>query len=342
MDVVVRGFVDSLVLGEAMRLDGFTVLPLYSGMEGTLNYIALQTAIEARAVKVEEIGASGSVGDLLVTNSGECLVLAVDGEELAGAKQNRILNTSVLLERNTKTVIPVSCTEQGRWSYTSVEFRSSNSFAPPRIRENAKRAVNQALENNRGFRTNQGEVWDHVSRLAANAGVHSPTGALDDVVKSRLPELDRMLAALPARPGQCGLIAIANGHVLGFDVVSRPAVYIHLHDRLLRSYLLETSTESTSSPFLEPTTAAAEFLQNAASAEEHTFKSVGLGVDHRYSRRGIVGSALSYEGQLVHAAFFHVPPEEATNWTPGLRDYRYRRDFRTGETHPGGPDAIID
>ena len=49
-------------------------------------------------------------------------VSQTDGEELAGAKQNRVLNTSILLKEASETKIPVSCMERGRWSYASKGF----------------------------------------------------------------------------------------------------------------------------------------------------------------------------------------------------------------------------
>ena len=342
MDTTIEAFLKSIALSEAAGVDGFTLLALSPGQEGTLDYVALQAAISARAVKVREVSASGSVGNLLISNVGSSMVLALDGEELAGAKQNRILNTTVLLGGDTETVIPVSCTEQGRWAYVSPEFEASDSFAPPRIRENAKRAVNQALADNRGFRANQGEIWHGVAKLARERGVESPTGAMNDVVKSRLPELDMALAALPARAGQCGMLAIADGRVLGFDIVSRPEAYAHLHQRLLRSYLMDTLPSSSQSHTIDPDVAAGEFLRAASETEEHRFESVGLGQDYRYSSNGIVGSALVHEGQVVHMAFFHVLPEEAPGWEPGMRSSRTRAGFRRGAVHHGEPGTYVD
>jgi len=61
------------------------------------------------------------VPELAVVNDGDIHVLLLDGEELRGAKQNRMLNTTILLKPKSKTIIPVSCTEQGRWNYASAE-----------------------------------------------------------------------------------------------------------------------------------------------------------------------------------------------------------------------------
>lgn len=342
MDTLIEAYLTSIVLNEVAKVDGFAVVALSPGQDCTLDYVALQVAIAAQSVRVREISASGSVGDLLIANVGSNRVLALDGEELVGAKQNRILNTTVLLSEGSETVIPVSCTEQGRWAYVSYEFTPSSSFAPPRIRENAKRAVNRALAEDRGFRANQGEVWHGVARLARETGVDSPTSAMNDVVKSRLLELDRALASIPRRAGQCGLLAVADGRVLGFDIVSRPEAYAHLHERLLRSYLMDTPPSSTHFQTSDPAAAAREFLAAAATAEEQRFESVGLGQDYRYNGKDIVGSALVHEGQVVHMAFFGVPHDETTGWEPGMRSAGTRAGFRRREASQRQSGAGID
>ena len=73
-----------------------------------------------------EVSEQGDVPNLLFENLGDRKVLLVDGDELVGAKQNRIINTTILLGGKSSTVIPVSCVEQGRWSYDSPRFDSGH------------------------------------------------------------------------------------------------------------------------------------------------------------------------------------------------------------------------
>src|SRR5262245_33549374 len=52
-------------------------------------------------VKVTEVSESGSVPQLRVENLLDVRVFLIDGQELVGAKQNRILNTDVLVPAST-------------------------------------------------------------------------------------------------------------------------------------------------------------------------------------------------------------------------------------------------
>ena len=84
-------------VGDPIRHQALAVFPLFSVPDGAVDYLLSDEAIHAGSVTVEEISEGGSVPNLLVTNQGDSRVLFLEGEELRGAKQNRVLNTSVLI-----------------------------------------------------------------------------------------------------------------------------------------------------------------------------------------------------------------------------------------------------
>ena len=140
---------------------------------------------------------AGDVGELAVRNPLDLGVLLYDGEELVGAKQNRILNVSVLLAAGSTTRIPVSCVERGRWSSRGRRFRSAGHVA----------GAGAAAAKAASLRT------DALARGAAQRGVgerrpaaggarrRSPTAANSDGFAAREPRDPRPLAALRARAG---------------------------------------------------------------------------------------------------------------------------------------------
>lgn len=98
----------------------------------------------------------------MVVNRAHKPVLLIDGEELAGAKQNRVPNTSILIKEVSETKIPVSCTEQGRRSYASQAFAESGHVMACKSRSKKTRSVHQSLEACGAPKSDQGEVWDGV------------------------------------------------------------------------------------------------------------------------------------------------------------------------------------
>src|SRR5438874_1984326 len=109
-------------LGTAQTHRHITVWPMFLPEEIGPNYRTLDEGIHGGHVKITEVSEGGSVPRLKVVNTMTEPLLIVDGEELIGAKQNRVVNTTLLLRENSETVIPVSCTERGRWSYNSKVF----------------------------------------------------------------------------------------------------------------------------------------------------------------------------------------------------------------------------
>src|SRR5512147_1084625 len=106
-----------------------SIYPLHVPNGHQRRYRTLDEAMKAEELVVKEISQSGSVPNLAVQNTGKLPVLIVIGEELIGAKQNRVLNTSLLIPAESELEIPVSCVERGRWHYTSDTFGSSTSVS---------------------------------------------------------------------------------------------------------------------------------------------------------------------------------------------------------------------
>jgi hypothetical protein len=67
------------------------------------------------------------------------------------------------------------------------------------------------------------------------------------------------------------------------------------------------------------------FLKEARECKESKFASIGQGFDHRFKGAGIVGSALVFEKNIIHLAFFRLDKDERDEYMSG---YGQRRDFR--------------
>src|SRR4051794_9813843 len=160
--------------------ESLTVFPLYAEPNGQVEYLLSDEALQAGSVTVQEVSEGGSVPNLLVENKGDRRVLFLEGEELVGAKQNRILNSSVLLPAKSRTKIPVSCVERGRWAYKSSHFGSEGRHSPSKMRYTVRSSVTASLMDGAGHRSDQGKVWSEVDAQQSLHGVASPTAAMAD------------------------------------------------------------------------------------------------------------------------------------------------------------------
>jgi hypothetical protein len=98
-----------MIFGDVQSHGMLAVLPIMADLPTGPEYLTLGEALAAGTLTITEISEGGSVPELAVINEGNLPVLLLDGEELAGAKQNRVVNTTILLKEHSKIVIPVSC-----------------------------------------------------------------------------------------------------------------------------------------------------------------------------------------------------------------------------------------
>ena len=103
----------TLLTGEPVTHGALAVIPLLAPNLDDPDWFTLEEARDR--ARVTEVSEAGSVPFLKVANGADRPLLLLDGEELIGAKQNPVLNTTVLVAAHTEVTIPVSCVEQGRW-----------------------------------------------------------------------------------------------------------------------------------------------------------------------------------------------------------------------------------
>ena len=125
MATLITDLLASITMGGGQTFKNMAVSPFLTEQETPIDFIILDEAMALDVLTIMEIDESGSVPQLKVVNKSDNRVLLVDGGEVVGAKQNRVLNVTILLASNSETIIPVSCIEQGRWSYTNRNFSSA-------------------------------------------------------------------------------------------------------------------------------------------------------------------------------------------------------------------------
>jgi len=314
--------------GDMQRYRNVTVFPLFCRFKPPVKHLVLKEAMEQGLITIGEVNERGHVPQLKVTSNASAPVLILDGEELFGAKQNRALNTTVLLGKHSVTIIPVSCTEQGRWHYESKTFTESGIIMSPRLREMKNRSVQESLRTTREFRSDQCAIWDGIRDQADHASVSSPTGAMRDVHEKRREDIIDYGRRFPLVPGQQGILVAIGQEVVGMDVVAYPQAYALLHDKLVQSYVLDAITLSSDKRKTPDKAQAQDFIDSIAGCETTKYKSVGHGWDVRFQGKNIHGSVLVYRGGAVHLAFFATQAHGSGKEWGGMSGYRKRAGFR--------------
>jgi hypothetical protein len=292
----------TLRVGDPLRHECLSVFPLFSEVNGGVDYRLSDAALADESLLVEEVSEGGSVPDLLVENKGDLRVLFLEGEELVGAKQNRILNTSVLVAAHTKIKIPVSCVEQGRWGYKSRYFGSSGSHSPSKLRRALKASVSRSVKEKRGHTSDQGEVWKEVASLHASHGVESASAAMSDAFDTYGDRIGEYREKLKYVDGASGVAVAIGDRVVAVDLFDKPATCQKVWDRLLSGVVFD-ALEAGETDKVASVADVEHLVAAAGDLPWEQGEAVGEGEEYRAeSKGGDHASALSFHDTVVHGS----------------------------------------
>ena len=321
----VKSTLAHLKLGGPTTHGGLTVFPLVSGRTSHLSYILLEEGLRQGQVTIREVTEGGRVSELTVENRAAQPLLIVDGEELVGAKQNRVANLTMLIPAAKTTDIPVSCVEAGRWAYDRRDFAVSDRVQNARGRAEKLQDVRESIRTVNRRVSDQGRVWSSLSEEAVVHSAHSPTRAMGAIFERHADILDEHVEALDAKADQVGAIFSMGVGRFGLDLFDNPRTFAAFLPKLVRSYAVDTLGRRGGGR-ASVSNGAAEFLRTVTGGRCDDHPAVGLGRDVGIVGEGMVAGALVHDDTVVHLTAFSEPARhreraEHADYAP----YRSRR-----------------
>jgi hypothetical protein len=203
------------------------------------DYVLLDAALATGEFKIEEISDAGFVPLLKAQNDLSSSVFLLDGDEIVGAKQNRIFNLSMTIPPNSVTEIPVSCVEQGRWNSRSKRFSSSGRTQFSIARKSRMQSVTDSLAGSRAC-SDQGEVWHTIHEKMLRMKSLSSTAAMADIFEQRTERLNQYAAALqPIQNAGSGRFLRSATASRAWRFLIRASTFCSVSDKVIRGYALD-------------------------------------------------------------------------------------------------------
>jgi hypothetical protein len=287
-------------IGDPIDSEDLIMYPLLDPKARDSDYVLAGETLARGTLEVTEVSKSGSVPNLRVTNHGERPVLILDGEELQGAKQNRVLNVTVMVPGQKTIEVPVSCVEAGRWRYVSRKFADADWVMDSEGRAMQMRHVSDSMK--RGNRSgDQSAVWKHISAKSARLGARSATSAMGAIYNKHRKRLDKSVRKLKPVAGQVGAVFVTAGRVSGVELFDSPATFSAVLPKLVRSHAVDALDPRSRRETAQGADIAA-LLQRVESLEAEEYPAVGLGREIRLQGKAMAGAALVVEDRLVHLA----------------------------------------
>ena len=285
-------FIPDIRIGEPQTCGGVAVFPLFAEQSphGTLDYLLSDEAMAVGTLTVQEFSETGEVPCLLADNGGNHPVLFVEGEEVRGGKQNRVLASSVLVAGRSRTRIPVACTELGRWKYDSRRF-TTGSHCPPSLRYLLKQEANGR----------QSRIWQTIRRKHRATATRSATENMSDALETRHDAVEDLRRNLPYAEDASGIAVAMGDKVVGIDIFDKPATCKAFWGRFVEGLLLDVQEMPVMARQASKSDVAVKLYALRNMQWRQVEPVVGLG--KAYRGRGdndMASTALVVDGGLIH------------------------------------------
>jgi hypothetical protein len=324
----IKSFLEISKIARKQVHQNLTIFPLLAPDGIDPEYLTLEQALDKDLIQITELDTQGNVPELRIQNLGKKSILIIEGEELVGAKQNRIVNSSFLIAGKTEVVIPVSCVEQGRWRYRSETFASGKKMMHASLRREHQEDVKFSLKRGRGYQSDQSRIWDNISEKSARMNVESPTHAMADVYERYEDKLSDFINKFQLIEWQVGAVFAMDGQIVGLEGFGCHDTFKRFFDKLVKSYALDAlDSRDSSQEESVPPNKAHRFIESTLKSKGERHPSIGLGTNITFESRMVSGAALVNDDRVLHLSAFKKEKRGNSNGV-GYQRFSQRRRRR--------------
>jgi hypothetical protein len=296
-----RDWVGAVSVRQPIVHERMTLFPAYTDRPAApFEYVTLAEALKNGWVTITE-KPQASVPELLLVNTGDKPVLLLDGEEVVGGRQNRVLNICTLVNPRSEVLLPVSCVELGRWHDVSAHF-AVGEMSSHQLKREMHEQVNFAMAAQGRASANQEAVWERIGGHNERAARPSPTQAMHDIYADRDDALVGYERAFAYPEGAVGMVVAIGGNMAGAELFDRPVGARANWRRLVRSFAFDAIEATPGAPVTADR--PRRMLERVQSAVITAYPSPARGENLRVSGNGLIGSALMCDGWVVYASLF--------------------------------------
>ena len=264
-------------------------------------YLSFSEAIAKNQVQISEVNKEGLLTKLSVSNKSSDNIIILNGELIIGTqiRQDRIVDSTVLIPGYATVLINTFCGEQYRWSpRLSNKISTSESLYFSSGRANNAADINTKL-------SKQCRIWSEISEKISDFNVKSFTNSVDQIYKKKKVNVEEIVNFFKIPTEAVGVALGINHQLVNIDIFSNNCMLQIYLPKIIRSIALDSFKKISKKSYLKKKDVH-RFLRQIHQANKQKRKVVEgtLGEELQFNSESVAGSILYHKEQTVHFSAF--------------------------------------
>lgn len=279
------------------------VYPLIFRGKGWDTVVSLDEAINDGVVELKDVL---DVGSISIANRGNTPLLVLEGESIVGARQDRIFNSTAVVEADSEAVVPVSCVEKNRWRGSST-FKSSMTLAFPYLRSVLRSSVTLNLVSKGKRNSDQNSIWAVVDKTLSVTRTMSRTNSMHDAYSNLKDEIERYTEELGELNEVSGYMVFVGDKFVSLDVFPSRELLKKYEKKLFASYAMQGILDRYGYSGLRKIEISVEQLRDLDKLNYKLFRGLSGGKELRTTDDILAEVVVDDDDRLLYASLVPAP-----------------------------------